>query len=67
METKTDRQDNLFRQAQLLLRSKTVLEMNEQELITVKAAQIPLGLLPRFNDLTTDQGLGELARILEEE
>ena len=67
METKTDRQDNLFRQAQQILRDKPVLEMNGEELSTVNAAIIPLGLLPGFNDLTTDQGLGELARILEEE
>jgi len=56
---------NLFRRARQLLRNKSVLEMNKQELSTVKAAQIPLGLLPEFNDLTTDQGLALLARILE--
>lgn len=67
MEPKTDCQDNLFRQAQLLLRDKPVLEMNEKEIEVVKIATMPLLLLREFNDKTTDEGLEELAKILEGE
>ena len=57
---------NLFRQAKELLRDKSILEMNEEEVLTVKAAQIPLNILPELSNMTTDQGLEELAKIVEE-
>jgi len=56
---------NLFRQARQLLRDKP-LEMNEEEAEVVKIATMPLLLLRQFNDFTTDQGLRELAKIIEE-
>lgn len=58
--------NNIFREAQALLREKPVSEMNEEELHIVNAATIPLNLLKRFNDMTIDKGLEELAKIWEE-
>lgn len=39
----------------------------KEELEVVKIATMPLLLLRQFPNLTTDQGLGELAKILEGE
>ena len=58
--------DNIFKKAKQLLRDKPVSEMNDEELLTVKAATIPLLQLPMFNDLTIDEGLEELAEIVDE-
>lgn len=57
---------NIFREARQLLQDKTILEMNGEELITVKAALIPLNILPEFNDKTIYEGLEELAKIWDE-
>lgn len=57
---------NIFRRAKQLLRDKSIFEMNEEEVLTVKAAQIPLDILPQFNDKTVDEGLEELAQIYDE-
>lgn len=58
--------NNIFREARHLLRDKSEMEMNGEELITVKAALIPINILPEFNDKTIDEGLEELAKILDE-
>lgn len=58
---------NIFREAQALRREKPILEMNEEELLTVKAADIPLDLLRMFNDMTTPEGLEALVKMVEEE
>ncbi len=58
---------NLFRQAQKLLKNKPIDEMTQGEVLTVKAATIPLTILPEFNDVTTDEGLEELAKMVEED
>lgn len=57
---------NIFREAKQLLRDKPILEMNGEEVLTVKAAMIPLDILPQFNDKTVDEGLEELAKIFDE-
>jgi len=57
---------NVFRQAQALLREKSIFEMNEEELHIVNAATIPLTLLEMFNGKTTLDGLEELAKMVEE-
>lgn len=57
---------NIFRQAKELLHTKRVWEMTAEEVLTVKAAQIPLDILPEFSDKTTDEGLEELAWLFEE-
>ncbi|MBA7558460.1 hypothetical protein ES708_00064 [subsurface metagenome] len=59
--------DNIFREAQALLREKSISELNEEELLTVKATDIPLTQLRMFNDMFTDEALGELAKMVEEE
>jgi len=56
---------NIFRQAQQILRDKTVSEMSYEEVLTVKAATRPLLQLQMFNDKTIDQGLEELAKIVD--
>jgi len=35
-------------------------------MLIINAATIPLNPLPEFNDKTTDEGLEELAKIVEE-
>lgn len=60
-------ENNIFREAKQLLRDKPVSEMDEEELHIVNAATIPLNLLKMFNDKTTDEGLEELAKIVEDE
>ena len=57
---------NIFREAKELLRGKPVMEMNGEELITVKAALIPLNILPKFSDKPIDEGLDELAKMWDE-
>lgn len=57
---------NIFREAGELLETKPFSDMNGEELITVKAALIPLGILPEFSDLTTLDGLKGLARLFDE-
>ncbi len=66
MVIKTMPNNKLFREAQALRREKPISELNEEELLTVKAADIPLDLLRRFNDKTTDEGLEELVQMVEE-
>jgi len=58
--------NNIFRQAQALLQQKPISEMNEEELHIVNAATIPLTMLKMFNGKTTDEGLDELAKIVED-
>ena len=57
---------NIFRQAKQLLQDKPVLEMNEEELDVVNVATMPLLLLRQFNDMTIDQGLEGLSKMVEE-
>lgn len=57
---------NIFREAQVLLREKPISEMDYDEVMTVKAAEIPLDLLKMFNDLTTEEGLKALVKMVEE-
>ena len=57
---------NIYREAQQLLRWKHPMEMNKEEQKTVSAARIPLISLARYNDMTTEEGLEALARIVEE-
>ena len=69
METgkvKTMSNNNIFREARQLLQDKPVSEMNEEELHIVNAATIPLNILPSFNGMTIDEGLEELAKIVED-
>jgi len=56
---------NIFRQAKKLLRSKSVFDMTEEEETVVGAAMIPLDLLPQFNDMTRDEGLEVLSKMLD--
>jgi len=56
---------NIFKQAKKLLRSKSILDMNGEELTTVKAALIPLDLLPQFQDMTTNEGLEKLSKMFD--
>lgn len=58
--------NNIFREAKQLLATKPVEEMTQEEVTTVKAATIPLDILPEFDDLTILEGLEELAKIFEE-
>ncbi|MBU1082467.1 MAG: hypothetical protein KKB59_18420 [Spirochaetes bacterium] len=58
---------NIFREAKQLLDKKdSGIELTAEEQLTVNAADIPLTLLKMFNDMTTDEGLGELAKMVEE-
>ena len=57
---------NIFREAQQLLERKPVLEMNGRELEVIKIATMPLLLLRHFNDKPIEDGLEELAKIVEE-
>lgn len=57
---------NIFREAKELLDTKPIEEMTQEEVTIVKAATIPLNILPEFNDMTTDEGLEELARLFDE-
>ena len=59
--------NNIFRQAKQLLQDKPVLEMNEEELAIVNTATMPLLLLRYFSDLSINEGLEELAKIVEED
>ena len=56
---------NIFREAKQLLATKPIEEMSYEEVLTVKAAMISLDILPEFNDMSTDEGLGELARLFD--
>jgi len=58
--------NNIFRQAKQLLNEKPVLEMNEEELEIVNTATMPLLLLRHFSDMTINNGLEELAKMVEE-
>ena len=55
---------NIFRQALKILGKNGERTEEEKELVT--AATIPLDMLPQFNDMTTPEGLEELAKIVEE-
>lgn len=57
---------NIFRQAKQLLRDKPVLEMSEEELQIINTATMPLLLLRHFSDMTINDGLEELAKMVEE-
>jgi len=57
--------NNIFRQAKQLLDNKPVLEMNEEELEVVKIATMPLLLLRHFSNLSIDEGLEELAKMVD--
>ncbi|GAI66364.1 unnamed protein product [marine sediment metagenome] len=57
---------NIFQQASQLLKNKPIEEMTQEEVLTVKAAKIPLDILPELSDLTTLDGLEELAKMFDE-
>jgi len=57
---------NIFREAQQILRWKHPLEMSKEEQEVISAAEIPLTILPRYNDMTTEAGLEDLAQAIEE-
>jgi len=57
--------NNIFRQAKQLLHDKPVLEMNEEELKVVNTATMPLLLLRHFSNLSIDEGLEELAKMVD--
>lgn len=65
MDRVTD--NNIFRQAKQLLNEKPVLEMNAEELEVVNIATMPLLLLHHFSDRSINDGLEELAKMVEEE
>ncbi len=56
---------NIFRQAQRLLRNRSVLDMDGEEIITVKAALIPLDTFAAFDNKTVDEGLEVLALLYD--
>lgn len=56
--------DNIFRQALEILHKNGEMTEEEQELLA--AATIPLDLMPQFSNLTTRQGLEDLAKIVED-
>lgn len=58
--------ENIFKQAKELLNTKPPEEMSYEEVLTVKAALIPLTSLPQFNDMPIDEGLEYLSRLFEE-
>ena len=58
--------NNIFRQAKQLLNHKPVLEMNAEELEIVNTATMPLLLLRCFSDMPINDGLEELAKMVEE-
>lgn len=60
---KTMLNNNIFRQAKELLQAKSIDEMTQEEVLTIKAATIPLDILPEFSDMTTEEGLEYLARL----
>ncbi len=62
----TTTNNNIFRRARQLLRDKPPSEMTEDELEVVKIATMPLLLLRQFSDKPIDEGLEELAKIVEE-
>lgn len=55
---------NIFRQALEILDKDGTRTEEEEELLA--AATIPLDILPEFNDMTTGEGLEELAKIVED-
>jgi len=59
---------NIFREAKHLLDTKKGSEMNEEELLTINAATIPLNIrgCPFPDDMTIGECLEELAKIVEE-
>lgn len=58
--------NNIFRQAKQLLQEKPVLEMSEEELQIINTATMPLLLLRHFSDMTINDGLEELAKMVDE-
>jgi len=57
---------NIFREAKELLKTKPPEAMTQEEVLTVKSATIPLDILPELSDLTTLDGLEELAKMFDE-
>ena len=56
---------NIFEEARQLLREKSIMDLAGEELLTVKAAMIPLNMLPEFDNLTPVQGLKALANMYD--
>ena len=56
---------NIFREAQQLLKDKAACEMTQDERELGGAAMIPLMVHGAYSDIPIDQGLEDLARILE--
>ena len=64
-DPKTD--SNIYRQAKQLRQEKPVLEMNEEESEVIKIAMMPILQLRQFSEIPIDDGLEELAKIVEED
>jgi hypothetical protein len=64
-----DSMPNIFREAKLLLAAKKESEMTEDERTTVNAALIPFNIkgFPLSDEITIDEGLEIMAKILEGE
>lgn len=58
---------NIFREAKELLETnpKPFSEMTEEEVLIIKAATIPLFILPEYNDISILDGLESLATLME--
>lgn len=56
---------NIFREAKKFLNTKPVLELTEEELEVVNIATMPLLMLRQFSDKTIDEGLEELAKVVD--
>lgn len=59
--------ENVFKEAKRLLAEKSIDQMTLDEVQTVKAAMIPLTILPQFNDMTTEKGLESMAQLFDEQ
>lgn len=59
--------ENIFREAKQLLNTKSPEEMSYEEVLTVKAAMIPINLLHQFENRTILEGLEDLAKIFNGE
>ncbi|MBA7648521.1 hypothetical protein ES703_56308 [subsurface metagenome] len=57
---------NIFKEAKELRNTKLIDKMSYEEVLTVKAAMIPLNIMPQFEDMTIDQGLEYLSLLFEE-
>jgi len=57
---------NIFHEASVLLSTRNGQGMSDEERDTVAVAMIPLMLLPQYSDIPIDEGLEDLAKMVEE-